>query len=95
MVEGALTSREHQRGNGTLPATKPKKVAESREKPKCRRPMVTIIWRHCKHESDVRFTPKADIAESDRDVRFVPKDDIAGRVGRYLPRLSDATARRC
>ena len=43
MVEGALTSREHQRGNGTLPATKPKKVAESREKPKCRRPMVTIF----------------------------------------------------
>src|SRR6516164_7007543 len=76
MVEGALTSREHQRGDGTLPVTKPKKVAESREKPKCRRPMVTIIWRHCKHESDVRFTPKADMPMPLTDVRFVPKADI-------------------
>jgi hypothetical protein len=26
---------------------------------------------------DVRFTPKADIAERDRHVHFVPKADIA------------------
>ena len=46
MVEGALTSREHQRGNGTLPATKPKKVAESREKQSLA-------------AFEVRFTPKS------------------------------------
>ena len=42
-----------------------------------------------------REPPIADIGTQFRNVRFVPKGEIAGSVGRYLPRLSDATARRC
>ena len=66
MVEGALTSREHQRGNGTLPATKPKKVAESREKPNAAGLMVPIIGgialerpSPAARYRDVRFTPES------------------------------------